>query len=202
MQDQIIRVNRKSPAQQFIDEVIDRFTKQNAKDVTLSSLGAAISKTITIAEVVKHRVPGVHQLNEIKTIVLDDAYEPLDEFKKDLKNETVSRKLTCFQIILSMEAINAKAPGYQIPLPKAEVDPTQGPDDFEGNGNNGGRRQRQPRSDEPKPPQESKPKEATPAGEETKDGAEKKRRRNRPRRPKKPVGAEGATPEGGQRQPQ
>jgi DNA-binding protein len=69
--------------------------------VTLSSLGAAISKTITIAEVVKHRVPGIHQVNEVKTIVLDDAYEPLEEFKEDLKNETVSRKLTCFQITLS-----------------------------------------------------------------------------------------------------
>jgi len=50
---------------------------KNTKEVTLSSLGAAISKTITIAEVVKHRVPGLHQLSEIKTIVLNDAYEPL-----------------------------------------------------------------------------------------------------------------------------
>lgn len=55
----------------------------------MSSLGAAISKSITIAEVVKHRIPGVHQVNEIKTIVLDDAYEPLEEFKDELKNLTV-----------------------------------------------------------------------------------------------------------------
>jgi DNA-binding protein len=76
--DDIIRVNRKSPATQFIDDVIARFTEKKAKEVTLSSLGAAISKTITIAEVVKHRVPGLHQINEIKTVVLDDAYEPLE----------------------------------------------------------------------------------------------------------------------------
>jgi DNA-binding protein len=72
--------------------------------VTLSSLGAAISKTITIAEVIKHRIPGVHQVNEIKTIVLDDAYEPLEEFKSELKNKTVEDKLTCFQIVLSLAA--------------------------------------------------------------------------------------------------
>jgi predicted CopG family antitoxin len=50
----------------------------------LSSLGAAISKTITIAEVVKHRIAGIHQTSEIKTIMLDDAYEPLEEFKSEL----------------------------------------------------------------------------------------------------------------------
>ena len=50
----------------------------------MSSLGAAISKTITIAEVVKHRIAGIHQTSEIKTIMLDDAYEPLEEFKSEL----------------------------------------------------------------------------------------------------------------------
>jgi ribonuclease P/MRP protein subunit RPP25 len=75
--DNIIRVNRKTPANTFVDDIIDRFMVKNTKEVTLSSLGAAISKTITIAEVVKHRVPGLHQLSEIKTIVLNDAYEPL-----------------------------------------------------------------------------------------------------------------------------
>jgi DNA-binding protein len=58
--DNIIRVNRKTPANTFVDDIIARFMEKNAKEVTLSSLGAAISKTITIAEVVKHRVPGLH----------------------------------------------------------------------------------------------------------------------------------------------
>lgn len=111
--DDVIRVNRKSPASTFVDQIIARFNEQKAKEVVLSSLGAAISKTITIAEVIKHRIPGVHQFNEIKTIVLDDAYEPLEEFKSELKNITVERKLTCFQIVLSMEARkNINSAGY------------------------------------------------------------------------------------------
>ena len=101
--DDVIRVNRKSPASTFVDQIIAKFNDK-AQEVTLSSLGAAISKTITIAEVIKHRIPGVHQVNEIKTIVLDDAYEPLEEFKSELKNKTVERKLTCFQIVLSLAA--------------------------------------------------------------------------------------------------
>jgi DNA-binding protein len=53
-------VNRKSAASTFIEQIVARFTEQKVKEITLSSLGAAISKTITIAEAVKHRVPGVH----------------------------------------------------------------------------------------------------------------------------------------------
>ena len=87
--DDVIRVNRKSPASTFVDQIIAKFNDDKVKEVVLSSLGAAISKTITIAEVIKHRIPGVHQVNEIKTIVLDDAYEPLEEFKSELKNITV-----------------------------------------------------------------------------------------------------------------
>ena len=70
---------------------------------------------MTIAEVVKHRIAGIHQVNEIKTILLDDVYEPLEEFKdENPDNMTVSRKLTCFQIVLSMTAPkDTKAAGYQ-----------------------------------------------------------------------------------------
>jgi DNA-binding protein Alba len=57
--DHVIRVNRKSPASTFVDQIIAKFNDK-AQEVTLSSLGAAISKTITIAEVIKHRIPGVH----------------------------------------------------------------------------------------------------------------------------------------------
>ena len=128
--DDVIRVNRKSPASTFVDQIIAKFKDDKVKEVVLSSLGAAISKTITIAEVIKHRIPGVHQVNEIKTIVLDDAYEPLEEFKSELKNITVERKLTCFQIVLSMAAPkNSKIAGYQSPIPASEVGPEAGPDD-------------------------------------------------------------------------
>ena len=78
--------------------------------MTLSSLGEAITKSVTIAEIVKHRVKGLHQVNEISTIVIDDEYEPIEE---GLEKMTVSRKLTCLQIVLSKSAPkNASIPGY------------------------------------------------------------------------------------------
>jgi DNA-binding protein len=132
VKDEVIRVSRKGQPKEFIDQICQQFTEHKAKEVTLSSLGSAIAKTCTIAEAVKHRVPGVHQLNEIKTIVLEDAYEPLEEFKGELKNTSVSRKLTCFQIVLSLQPpADIKMPGYQVPLPTSEVNPSLGPDDYD-----------------------------------------------------------------------
>ena len=78
----------------FIDQVLEEFNTKNADKVTLSSLGEAITKSVTIAEIVKHRVAGLHQVNEISTIVIDDEYEPLEE---GLEKMPVSRKLTCLQ---------------------------------------------------------------------------------------------------------
>ena len=125
--DGIIRVNRNIQARVFIDQVLDEFNKNNKDTVTLSSLGEAITKSVTIAEIVKHRVAGLHQVNEISTIVIDDEYEPIEE---GLDKMTVSRKLTCLQIILSKKAPKDKsAPGYQEPIPESEVHPEAGPED-------------------------------------------------------------------------
>ena len=125
--DGIIRVNRNIQARVFIDQVLDEFNQKNKQTVTLSSLGEAITKSVTIAEIVKHRVPGLHQVNEISTIVIDDEYEPIED---NLDRMKVSRKLTCLQITLSKSApADTSVPGYQPPIPESEVNPEAGPED-------------------------------------------------------------------------
>ena len=193
--DDIIRVNRKSSAQSFVDQVLARFNEQKATEVTLSSLGAAISKTVTIAEVVKHRVEGIHQVNEIKTIHLDDVYEPLEEFKDEqLENMTVQRKLTCFQIVLTKTAPkDTKAAGYQAPIDKSEIGENCGPDDLNDVPNDRRRRRNRKGGEktegDAKGDKDQQDKGAKPEGkdEESKGGdgagAKKPRQRNK-RRPK------------------
>ena len=44
----------------LIDQVLEEFNTNNKDTVTLSSLGEAITKSVTIAEIVKHRVKGLH----------------------------------------------------------------------------------------------------------------------------------------------
>lgn len=77
----------------------------------------------------KHRIAGLHQVNEINTIVIDDEYEPI-EGEEELDKMTVSRKLTCLQITLTKTAPkDTKVPGYQPPIPESEVNPDAGPED-------------------------------------------------------------------------
>ena len=79
-------------------------------------------------------------MNEISTIVIDDEYEPIEE---GLEKMTVSRKLTCLQIVLSKKApADTGVPGYQEPIPDSEVNPDAGPEDDGRRNNNrtGGRR--------------------------------------------------------------
>ena len=127
--DGIIRVNRTINARQFIEQVLEEFNEKKKDSVTLSSLGEAITKTVTIAEIAKHRIPGLHQVNEISTIVIDDEYEPIEE---GLKAITLSRKLTCLQIHLSKTAPkDTSVSGYQPPIPESEVTEEAGPDEEE-----------------------------------------------------------------------
>ena len=127
--DGIIRVNRTIQARNFIDHVLDEFNNKGKDQITLSSLGQAITKAVTIAEIVKHRIAGLHQVNEINTIVIDDEYEPLEE-EEGLDKMTVSRKLTCLQITLSKTAPkDTTVAGYQPPIPESEVNPDAGPED-------------------------------------------------------------------------
>ena len=161
--------------------MLEEFNTNNKETVTLSSLGEAITKSVTIAEIVKHRVAGLHQVNEISTIVIDDEYEPIEE---GLEKMTVSRKLTCLQIVLSKKApANKNVAGYQEPIPASEVNPDAGPEDD-------GRRQNQRRGKSARPAQ-NKPadgaaeeeKKQTPSGGAAKDG-EARGGNNRRRRPR------------------
>lgn len=59
--------------------------------------------------------------------MIDDEYEPIEE---GLEKMTVSRKLTCLQIVLTKKAPkNKNIPGYQEPIPDSEVNPEAGPED-------------------------------------------------------------------------
>ena len=74
-----------------------QFNECGAKKVYLIAMGEAIYKVITIAEIVKYRVPGLHQINDISCRVFKDEYMPLEE---GLDKLVFTRKVACFQITL------------------------------------------------------------------------------------------------------
>jgi DNA-binding protein len=47
--------------------------------ITLKAMGRAINKTVTIAEILKRRVEGLHQNTELTSVLLTDVWEPVEE---------------------------------------------------------------------------------------------------------------------------
>lgn len=48
-------------------------------EVVLKAMGRAINKTVTIAEILKRRISGLHQITEIESTDIIDVWEPLEE---------------------------------------------------------------------------------------------------------------------------
>ena len=71
-----------------------------------------------MAELVKRRVKGLHQQNDIEVSTLVDEYEPIEEGLDQLKFE---RQVTMVVIRLTKNPINKGHYGYQEPIPESEV---------------------------------------------------------------------------------
>jgi hypothetical protein len=81
-------------------------------------MAAAMESAVKLAELIKHRVKGVYQLNNIETQSVVDEYEPLEEGLDHLKFE---RKVTMITIQLSKAPLDRQAAGHQDPIPDDEV---------------------------------------------------------------------------------
>jgi DNA-binding protein Alba len=53
--------------------------EKNFKEIVLKAMGRAINKTVTIAEIIKRRIPNLHQITEIDSTDITDTWEPLEE---------------------------------------------------------------------------------------------------------------------------
>ena len=74
---------------------------QTQKQVTITAINLAIPTAINLAEFIKHRVKGLHQLNSFERVQ--------DSMKTRLK------------IILSFTPLDNTSKGYQAPIPDSEV---------------------------------------------------------------------------------
>ena len=60
-----VRINSHTHVNNYVRYVMTQFNESGAKKVFLVAMGEAIYKVITIAEIVKYRVPELYQINEI-----------------------------------------------------------------------------------------------------------------------------------------
>jgi Alba len=99
-------------------------------------MGRAMNKAVTIAEILKRKM-SLHQWNVLTSVEMIDIYEPIEE---GLDIVTSRRYVSCMTITLSITLIqpaptietasnvpyvllDANHPGYQPPLPSAEMHP-------------------------------------------------------------------------------
>ena len=78
----------------------------------------AVESAVKLAELIKHRIKGLHQCNKISHITIVDEYEPLEEGLDHLK---FTRIVTMLEIVLSKKQLNTKDIGYQAPIDESEV---------------------------------------------------------------------------------
>lgn len=88
--------------------------------VKISGMGGAIYNAVNIAEIVKHRIAGLHQITELGSELVRDEYEPIDRAAHP-DNIVVERKVSTILITLSRNQLDSSNPGYQEPIPESEV---------------------------------------------------------------------------------
>jgi len=87
--------------------------------VVIKGVSNAVQAAVNLAELIKHRVKGLHQINKISNITIVDEYEPLYEGLDKLK---FSRVVTMLQITLTKsDNVDKSDIGYQPPIPDSEV---------------------------------------------------------------------------------
>ena len=83
--------------------------EQGQDTVVIKGVSNAMESAVKLAELIKHRVPLLYQLNQVSNIVIIDEYEPLEEGLDHLK---FNRVVTMLSITLSKSPLDNKDIGY------------------------------------------------------------------------------------------
>nr|CAB3496977.1 unnamed protein product [Digitaria exilis] len=87
------------------------FKEKRVKEIVLKAMGQAISKTVAIAEIIKKRIPGLHQDTIISSVSITDVWEPIEEGLVPLE---MTRHVSMISISLSPKELNKNSPGYSV----------------------------------------------------------------------------------------
>jgi len=115
-----IRVTFQGRIRQYLNYATTVFKEKNGTEVVLKAMGRAINKAVTVAEILKQNIPGLHQITNIDSTEIIDIFEPLEE---GLDRVETTRHLSSISIHLSTVPLDTKALGYQPPLSPEQMKP-------------------------------------------------------------------------------
>eukprot|EP00755_Sulcionema_specki_P006641 Sspe_Gene.36002::Locus_17433_Transcript_1_1_Confidence_1.000_Length_1667::g.36002::m.36002 len=118
------RVSRTTVIGSVISQILDVLKGRNGKEkqtsVIIKARGDVIDRAVRIAEVVKRRVKGLHQISKIESTQVVEKYEPKNE-ADGLEKIEVKRNIPGLHICLSTDTLDTSHEGYQPPLPDDQV---------------------------------------------------------------------------------
>ena len=115
-----IRVKSSKDTKFYVGYALHMVEKSNTDSIIIKATGNAIPKAVNVVEILKRRIEGIHQINVVQNVEVEDTYEPLEE---GLDTVIVKRYLSLIEITLTRKITPgmAKEPGYQEPLPESEL---------------------------------------------------------------------------------
>ncbi|CAA2975346.1 uncharacterized protein LOC111394438 [Olea europaea var. sylvestris] len=113
-----IRITSQGRMRSYITYAMTLLQEKGSDEVVFKAMGRAINKSVTIVELIKRRIVGLHQITSIQSTDITDTWEPLEEGLQTLET---TRKVSMITIKLSKKVLDTTNLGYQLPIPADQV---------------------------------------------------------------------------------
>lgn len=113
-----IRITSQGRMRSYITYAMTLLQEKGSDEIVFKAMGRAINKTVTIVELIKRRIVGLHQITAIQSTDITDTWEPLEEGLQTLET---TRKVSMVTITLSKKELDKTNIGYQPPIPADQV---------------------------------------------------------------------------------
>ena len=114
-----IKISENTDVHETIDFIMNLLTNKNYETVIISGLNKAIKKVVLIVEIIKIKIPGLHQINEINCLNKINYNEENNENYKEngmINNEKIIPRLSIKLTFKEPSKEEKEKLGYQKPL--------------------------------------------------------------------------------------
>ncbi|XP_049360702.1 uncharacterized protein LOC125825403 isoform X2 [Solanum verrucosum] len=115
-----IRITSQGLVRNYINYANTLLQERHGKEIVLKAMGQAISKAVAIAEIIKRRMPILHQDTAISSVSITDVWEPIEEGLLPVEQ---TRHVSVISITLSTQELNKNSAGYQAPSEVEQMKP-------------------------------------------------------------------------------
>ena len=113
-----IKISELTDVHETIDFIFELFTKKNYQTIIISGLNKAIKKVVLITEIIKSKIPGLHQINEINSLYKQNNKEINDN---EINNENAMPRMSIKLTFIEPSQEEKNNMGYQKPLNALEA---------------------------------------------------------------------------------